>query len=194
MGDVARIRLVNYDDMDNGYKKLLREASRMTDGWWHQGGYPNHFRLEANSPLYKLIWKAEKTLWNGIGNITPELMGYIFYAVSTVNGSSYCTGAACSIFSSMNVLDMIGSTSSKSPKFSRLSTKEKAAVQFALKSLENPHSVNDRDIKRMKQSGFTDADLLNIVHAIDVVSFSNRANIIFRTEYDHKFPSKDIPI
>ncbi len=191
---MTRIRLVNYDEMDKDYQKLMREASRMTDGWWHKGGYPNHFRLEANSPLYKLFWKAERALWDGMGNLTAEIMGYIFYAVSTSNGCKYCAGAACSILSSMGAFGGTDRGSFKSLKFNNLSAKEKAAVRFALKALKDPHLVNYSDIKHMKQVGFTDADLLNIVHAVDIVSFSNRANIVFKTKYDHKFPSEDIPI
>src|SRR5712691_589088 len=38
-----------------------------------------------------------KILWDGIGNLSPKVVGHIFVAISLANNCTYCAGAGCSV-------------------------------------------------------------------------------------------------
>jgi alkylhydroperoxidase family enzyme len=57
----------------------------------------NHFRLEANSPLYTWVQQAEALLLAGIGKLEAELMNLASVAISGINGRAYCFGAWCTL-------------------------------------------------------------------------------------------------
>ena len=193
---MTRIKLVSDEEADDEYKEIFRWGREMA------GTVPNHFRLEANSPVYKWISKAEKILWDGIGNLSPKVVGHIFVAISLANNCTYCAGAGCSVLAGRGESKYslkYRTDEAKLRAFLRdvdegdLDGREKLAVKLALKAHEDPHSISEADLKKLRENGYTDMDLLNIVHMVDVTSFSNRTNIVFDTDYDHLWPLKDIP-
>ena len=57
----------------------------------------NHFRLEADSPLYTWVQQAEASLLDGIGNLEAELRNLASGAICGTNGRVCCFGAWCAL-------------------------------------------------------------------------------------------------
>ena len=169
------------------------EWKRVFD-WGNQiaGHDINHFKVELNSPLYKWVSKAEETLLAGIGNISAELMNLAGVAISGANGCAYCFGAWCRILDHADLTpeDKLSSLIRYGADSPLLSPKEHDVIAFVLKAQLEPENITDEDLDRLRAHGLDNSDLLNLVHLIDIVSFSNRVNTVFKTRYDESY--KDV--
>jgi alkylhydroperoxidase family enzyme len=65
--------------------------------------------------------------------------------------------------------------------------KRDAAVQFARKVIETRGKVSDADLKAVRDAGYTDANVMEIVALVAMYSLANLLNNVFDPEKD--FPA-----
>jgi alkylhydroperoxidase family enzyme len=65
--------------------------------------------------------------------------------------------------------------------------KRDAAVQFARKVIETRGKVSDADLKAVRDAGYTDANVMEIVALVAMYSLTNFFNNVF--DHENDFPA-----
>ena len=65
--------------------------------------------------------------------------------------------------------------------------KRDAAVQFARKVIETRGKVNDADVKAVRDAGYTEANVIEIIALVAMYSLTNFFNNVF--DHDKDFPA-----
>jgi uncharacterized peroxidase-related enzyme len=103
-------------------------------------------------------------------------------AVSEVNGCNYCLG-----------VHSHGAQQAKMPadeiilarKGHARDPKRNAAVEFARKVIETRGNVSDADVKAVRDAGYTDANVMEIVAPVAMYSLTNFFHNVFDPEKDY---------
>ncbi|MBN3759240.1 carboxymuconolactone decarboxylase family protein [Burkholderia sp. Ac-20365] len=147
------------------------------------GFVPNAFAVIAQSPYALKAFKGlqiplEKTL-------DPNIRECIALAVSEVSGCEYSIRVHSYIgarFSNLGAAELQLSRDGKSSD-----PKTGSAAQFAKKVAEMRGKVTDADLKSVRDAGWTDAQIIEIIARIAQFLFTNFVSNVFQTEID--FPS-----
>ena len=144
------------------------------------GFTPNMMASFAQSPIAFNAWA---TLLGGLSKaLDVKTRDSIGLAVSEVNGCNYC----------LSVHSMTAEHMAKLPadeiilarKGRANDPKRDAAVQFARNVIENRGKVNDADLKAVRDAGYTDANVMEIVALVAMYSLTNFFNNVFDPEPD----------
>jgi len=146
------------------------------------GFTPNMMATFAASPIAFNAWAALcSALSKALDLKTRE---GISLAVSEVNGCNYCLA-----------VHTFGAVHAKMPadeiilarKGHASDPKRDAAVQFSRKVIETRGQVSDADVKAVRDAGYTDANIIEIVTLVAMYSLTNFFNNVFDPEKD--FPA-----
>ncbi|MEE8272683.1 MAG: carboxymuconolactone decarboxylase family protein [Alphaproteobacteria bacterium] len=147
------------------------------------GVAPNLMRTLAHSPAaldaYLSFGKAL-----GAGRLGRKLGEQIALAVAGVNGCDYCASAHTLMAKGAGVAEdelarNLGGWSSD-PKVA-------AALAFAVQVTATRGFVSDDDIRQIRDAGYGDGEIAEIVGAVALNTFSNYFNHIAETEVDFPF-------
>lgn len=150
------------------------------------GSVPNLFRILATSPQ-----ALEGYLGlNGAlskGSLSAQTRERIALAVAELNGCDYCLAAHTYLGTNLAKLSI------SEIKANRLGTstdaKAAAAVRFAVNIVRNRGKVSDTDVQVVRDAGYSDAAIIEIIGHVALNTFSNYINEVLRTEID--FPVVD---
>lgn len=150
------------------------------------GFVPNLFRIAAHSPhaltgLTALHDAASETL-------DPKLREQIALAVSHVNGSRYCL-AAHTYWGHQRGLSYEEMQLNRHGKASE--ARANAVVCFAAKVAESRGDVSDRDLEAVREAGFSNAEILDIVTTSVYYLFTNFITNVLKTELDPQFATDE---
>jgi uncharacterized peroxidase-related enzyme len=146
------------------------------------GFTPNMLATFAASPTAFNAWADLRgSLSKALDLKTRES---ISLAVSEVNGCNYCLA-----------VHSFGAEHAKMPadeiilarKGHATDPKRDAAVQFARQVIETRGKVSDADVKAVRDAGYTDANVMEIVALVAMYSLTNFFNNVFDPEKD--FPA-----
>jgi uncharacterized peroxidase-related enzyme len=158
------------------------EASKSTLNTVHKqlGVVPNLFRLIGSSP-------AALTGFAGFQGALSKTFDVktrerIALAVAQVNGCDYCLSAHT--YLGLNLAKISPDEIALNRKGASRDAKANAAVQFAAKVAKERGHVSDTDIESVRDSGFTDAQIVEIVALVAENSFTNYLNEVAKTEID----------
>lgn len=147
------------------------------------GQVPNFFRVLSNSPA---VINAHAALNQGLGKaLDLKTRERIALAVAAVNGCEYCdaahtfTGYTFAKLSKEEV-DLARQGTSADPHSA-------AATAFARKVAEARGKVSAEDIAAIRQAGFSDSQIVEIVAVVAENFFTNLINNVAGTDVD--FPS-----
>ncbi len=163
------------------------KAKALLDGVQKKlGTTPNLLRTMALSPAVLEAYMNFGQALSG-ASISPALREQIALAVANVNGCQYCASAHTAIGKNLGV-DAIELTanlhgSSNDPKVER-------ALQFARSIVSKQGWVNDAEVQQVRDAGYTDAEIAEIIATVAVNIFTNYFNHIAQTEID--FPKVDV--
>jgi uncharacterized peroxidase-related enzyme len=148
------------------------------------GFVPNLFVVMAQSPHALAAFKGlqiplEKTLNAGMRD-------RIALAVSEVDGCEYSVRAHSYIGLRFSKLDAAELEMSRYGKSSDPRTE--AAVWFAKKVTETRGKVMDTDLKVVRDAGWTDAQIIEIIARAVQFLYANFLNNVFQTEIDFPAP------
>jgi uncharacterized peroxidase-related enzyme len=147
------------------------------------GFTPNMLATFAQSPIAFNAWA---TL---LGNLSRALdvktRDSIGLAVSEVNGCDYCLTVHS--FTAEHMAKLPADEIILARKGRASDPKRDATVQFARKVIEARGKVTDADLKTVRDAGYTDANVMEIVALVAMYSLTNFFNNVFDPEKD--FPA-----
>jgi uncharacterized peroxidase-related enzyme len=145
------------------------------------GRVPNLFRLVATSPA-----ALEGYLGlNGAlakGKLAAPTRERIALAVAEVNGCGYCASAHSYLAKNLAKLDDAEIAANR--KGASTDPSADAAVRFAVKLVRERGHVSDADLAAVKQAGFDDAQVIEIVLHVALNTLTNYVNEMAGTEID----------
>ena len=145
------------------------------------GTVPNLFRLVGTSPA-----ALEGYLGlNGAlakGALEAPTRERIALAVAEINGCDYCLSAHSYLGKNLAKLSDVEIAANRNG--SSGDAKAAAAVGFAVKLVEARGHVTDADIKAVKDAGYNDAQLIEIVLHVALNTLTNYVNEVAKTEID----------
>jgi uncharacterized peroxidase-related enzyme len=147
------------------------------------GLVPNMTRAMANSPAV-LDGYLQFSAALGKGVLSAKTREQIALAVSQANGCDYCLAAHSAIGK------MVGLTDDQI-RDGRLGTAvdrgTDALIRFALKVTDSRGRVADRDVQDVREAGFDDGAIAEVVANVALNVFTNYFNSVVDTEID--FPT-----
>lgn len=147
------------------------------------GATPNMFRAVANSPAaLQSMWSAFGALGGGV--IGPKLGEQIAVAVADRNACEYCLAAHTALGrkAGASAEEMEQAQAGKSTD-----AKTQAALHFALQLVNDRGQVSDADVQALREAGFGDEEIVEILAHVALNLFTNYVNVAFAVPVD--FPS-----
>jgi len=144
---------------------------------------PNMFRAMANSPAaLKSMWSAFGAL--GGGAIATKLGEQIAVAVADRNACEYCLAAHTALGrkAGASAEEMHHAQAGESAD-----AKTQAALHFALKLVNDRGQVSDAVVQELRQVGFGDEEIVEILAHVALNLFTNYVNVAFSVPVD--FPA-----
>ena len=147
------------------------------------GTVPNMFRAVVNSPA------ALKSMWGSFGALGGGTLGarlgeQIAVAVADRNACSYCLAAH-------TVLGQKAGASAEEMAAAQLGEssdpKTRAALLFALKVVGQRGQVSSADVQALRDAGFSDEAVVEILAHVALNLFTNYVNVAFAVPVD--FPA-----
>jgi uncharacterized peroxidase-related enzyme len=146
------------------------------------GFTPNMLATFALSPIAFNAWATLRSSLSKVLDVkTRESISLV---VSEVNGCNYCL--AVHSFGARHV-KMSPDEVILARKGHATDPKRDAAVQFARKVIETRGNVSDADMKAVRDAGYTDANVMEIVALVAMYSLTNFFNNVFDPKRD--FPA-----
>lgn len=146
------------------------------------GFTPNMMATFAQSPIAFNAWAALLgSLSKALDVKTRDSIGL---TVSEVNGCDYCLTVHS--FTAERMAKLPAEDIVLARKGHAKNPKRDAAVQFARKIIESRGHVTDADLQAVRDAGYTDANIMEIVALVAMYSLTNFFNNVFH-------PDKDFP-
>ena len=147
------------------------------------GTTPNMFRAVANSPAaLQSMWAAFGAL--GSGTLSAKLGEQIAVAVANRNACEYCLAAHTALGRKAGATAdemaaaQVGSASDAATQ---------AALNFALKVVEQRAQITADDVQALRTAGFSDEAVMEILAHVALNLFTNYVNVAFDVPLD--FPA-----
>jgi len=171
---MSRLTVPARDDVPADSRPILDAVEKQL------GVVPNMFRLIASSPAALQGYTANNAaLAKALDVKTRER---IALAVAQVNGCDYCLSAHT--YLGMNMAK-IGSEEIALNRMGRSSdSKADAAVRFATIVVRDRGRVGDADIEALREAGFSDGQIVEIIAVVAENIFTNLLNLVARTDID----------
>lgn len=144
------------------------------------GATPNMFRAVANSPAaLQAMWGFFGAL--GGGAISARLGEQIAVAVADRNRCEYCLAAHTALGRKAGATpaEMAAAQAGESADPAAA-----AALRFALKLVEQRGQVGDADVAALREAGFGDGQIVEILAHVALNLFTNYVNVAFAVPVD----------
>lgn len=171
---MPRLNTINPDTAQGKAKQLLDGVQKS------MGVTPNIMRMLANSPA---ALEAYLGLLKSLGgaSIDAKTREAIALVTSGINGCEYCAAA----HTALGKMAGLSAEETQANLLGRSSeTNRAAALQFAQAIVEKRGWVSDSDLVHVRNAGFGDAEISEIVATVAATIFSNYFNHIAQTEVD----------
>lgn len=171
---MSRLTALNPDEATGKTKELFDAVKNK------MGMVPNMMRTMGNSPA---VLESYLGFNAGLQHsaINPRLKELIAITVANVNGCDYCNSAHTFISQKIG-LESLAIADARSGKSE--DRKTEAALVFAKQILETRGSVDDTDLSAIKNAGYTETEIVEIIAQVSLSIFTNYMNIISSTDID----------
>lgn len=144
------------------------------------GVIPNVAKVMANSPAVLDGFLALTAAMAG-AKIGAKLHHQAKLAVSELNACDYCTSILCAIgpTAGLTAADLMEGRSAKAED-----ARTDAALKFATAVLETRGKISEENLQAVRQAGFGDAEIVEIVASVVVGCFTNFLNNVAKTDLD----------
>ena len=147
------------------------------------GFTPNMMAAFAQSPIAFNAWASLLgSLSKALDVKTRDSIGL---AVSEVNGCDYCLGVHS--FTAEHMAKMPADDIILARKGHASDSRRDAAIRFARQVIERRGKVSDADVQAVRDAGYTEANVIEIVALVAMYSLTNFFNNVFD-------PEKDFPV
>lgn len=144
------------------------------------GAVPNMFKAVAHSPAaLRSMWGSFGALGGGV--LPPKLGEQIAVAVADRNACDYCLAAHTALGRKAGATaeEMAAAQGGESAD-----PKTGAALRFALKLVNDRGQVSDADVAALRQAGFSDQEVVEILAHVALNLFTNYVNVAFQVPVD----------
>lgn len=173
---MARTAVLNQEQVPAESKATLGAFTK------NIGFTPNMMASFAQSPIAFNAWA---TLLGGLSKaLDVKTRDGIGLAVSEVNGCNYCLTVHS--FTAEHLAKLPADEIILARKGHASDPKRDAALQFARKVIETRGQVSDADLKAVRDAGYTEPNVIEIVALVAMYSLTNFFNNVFD-------PDKDFP-
>jgi uncharacterized peroxidase-related enzyme len=144
------------------------------------GMAPNITRVMANSPAVLEGYLSFSGALAG-GTLDPQLRERIAIAVASANECDYCLAAHTAAGKMMGLSreELTAAQQAES-----VGEKESIAMRFATKLVRERGWVDDEDVNSLRQAGFDDGQIVEIIAVTVLNIFTNYFNHVAETEID----------
>lgn len=171
---MPRIQPVNADTADTGTTELLGSVKKK------MGTVPNIIATMANSPaVAKAYLGFSQSL--SIGSLSARLREQIALVVGETNGCGYCVAAHTALGKGAGLSEQ---ETRDARRADATNDKERAALEFARKIVSERGHVSNDDVQKVRQAGYTDGEITEIVANVALNNFTNYFNHVAETEVD----------
>ncbi len=177
---MSRLTAINPEEATGKAKELLDGVQAKL------GMRPNLMRTMAQSPAVLEAYLNFSGALSG-GTLSPGLREQIAIAVAEVNNCQYCLSAHTAIGRLVGLGDIELGAARRSASSD---PKAEAALRFAQAIVVTRADVTDNDVKRVRDAGYTDGEIAEIVANVAVNIFTNYFNHVAQTEVD--FPKVEL--
>lgn len=177
---MSRITILTLDNSPAESRPVLDAVNQQL------GSVPNLFRLLGTSPAaLKAYTSANAALTKALDVKTRER---IALAVAQVNGCGYCLAAHT--YLATNLAKLSPEEVARNRAGGSTDARADAAVRFAAKVASERGKVSDADLAAVRNAGFSDAQVVEIVALVAENVFTNFLNEVAQTDVD--FPVVDV--
>ncbi|ERH41345.1 hypothetical protein N751_17195 [Legionella pneumophila str. Leg01/11] len=171
---MQRLQKITLASAEGQTKALLESVKRA------MGTELNIFSAFANSPA---ALEGYLSLMNALskGVLNAKLRDQIALVSAGFNGCNYCASAHAYLGEKAGLSK---SELSKNLEGHSEDKKTQAALTFAKTLIELRGQINDANIKAVREEGFTDEELVEIVAHVGMNTLTNYFNEAFKTEID----------
>ena len=174
---MPRLQPVNKDTADSATAKLLGTVEKK------MGTVPNIIATMANSPAVANAYLGFSQSLS-TGSLSPRLREQIALVVGETNGCGYCVAAHTALGKRAGLSEQ---ETCDARRAVAADSKEGAAVEFARKIVAERGYVSDTDVQQVRQAGYTDGEIAEVVANVALNVFTNYFNHVAETEVD--FPA-----
>ena len=152
------------------------------------GMVPNLHRTLAHAPAVLKAYVQQVGTLSG-GRLAPALREQLALVTAGRNGCTYCASAHTLLGKGAGVAEdelarnLLGE--STDPRTA-------AALTFARALLDDKGAVSDEALQAVRDAGFDEGEIIEIVAHVGLNTFTNMVNELARTEID--FPRVDLPV
>lgn len=174
---MSRVQLIDPAQATGERKELLDQIQAAF------GATPAMFRAVANSgAALRSMWGSFGALGSGV--IPAKLGEQIAVAVADRNDCEYCLAAHTALGrkAGASAAEMAAAQQGESAD-----PQTAAALRFALKLVNDRAQVNDADVQALREVGFNDEQIVEILAHVALNLFTNYVNVAFAVPVD--FPA-----
>ena len=171
---MSRLTISARDDVPEASKPALDAVEKQL------GSVPNMFRLIASSPAALQGFAANNTALSKVLDLKTRER--IALAVAQVNGCDYCLSAHT--YLGLNLAKISPQEVALNRKGASDDAKANAAVHFAVKVAKERGHVGSADIQAVRDAGFSEAQVVEIIAVVVENFFTNLLNIVADTDID----------
>ncbi len=171
---MSRLAIPARDDVPEASKPILDAVYKQL------GVVPNMFRLIASSPAALQGFAANNAALTK--TLDVKMRERIALAVAQVNGCDYCLSAHS--YRGLNLAKISPEEVALNRKGESGDAKADAVVRFAAKTARERGHVGDADIKAVRDAGFSDSQIVEIIAVVAENTFTNLLNVVAETDID----------
>lgn len=123
--------------------------------------------LDQRSTAFNTIMYAP----GGLSRAERELASTV---VSRVNGCVYCASVHAQRFEQLAKRQDVIAQVFADPATAGTNARERAIVAFSIELTLHPHDIADSSLQRLADAGLSDAEILDLIHAIAIFAWANR--------------------
>ena len=123
--------------------------------------------LDQRSTAFNAIMYAP----GGLSRAERELASTV---VSRVNGCVYCASVHAQRFEQLAKRQDVIAQVFADPATAGTTERERAIVAFSIELTLNPHDIASSSLQRLADAGLSDAEILDLIHAIAIFAWANR--------------------
>jgi uncharacterized peroxidase-related enzyme len=131
----------------------------------------NWFTAQSERPdILKVTWG----LFKGIllkGVLPPTVKEMIAMTIAMQNNCRYCRVAHTKALEAMGVAEDVIQSCARDPDLAQVPPAQRAILKFGLKTAQNPQSITDEDFRALRDHGFTDGEIMEVVMVAACANF-----------------------
>ena len=166
---ISRFPVPDLDSLPSDVQQIFHQVSEKA------GFVPNVLWVLAHRPdELRAFWAYHEALMRRKSNLTKGEREMIVVATSAANQCLYCVVAHGAILRVYEKSSTIAETIATNYHKADISDRQKAMLDFALKTCNFSHSIDENDFSTLRVHGFDDEDIWDIGAIAAFFALSNR--------------------